>query len=610
MQQVLIQFDATTTPPPVAAPAVVTPPRPPIALVPRDYQQEAHDRTFELWQDHAGVIARLATGMGKTPFACMVIQSWLAQEPEIDQEGNPILPRVLVAIHERQLVRQFATEIRDFTGYECGIEMADQHVIPGRLPEITVASRQSLISEKEIYNPATGQVETTLRIGKFDVARYRWLLVMDECHRWAYKLRSCRPIIDHFEQNPTNRRLGITATPERTDRTSPARLFPACAIDIPHYDLSGRRNAIDLGYLVPYKQVYIQVESIDLDAIEEVGGDYSEEELGRLMESKEALSQLAVPTVEKAGDRRTLIFCPTVKVARMLAAYITEQYKDEGRRAESISGSSPDELRQDVFRRHQAGDFQFLVVCGLCREGYNDPGLECVAILRPTKSRSLAEQMKGRGCRPLRGVLHPGLKTPEERRAAIAASAKPHCLIIDLVGATGLGQTASTIHTLTQGKPDEVIEQAKKRVEQRIKEGEEFDPAEEVARAEADLERAKEELEKQRRQEQEEARRLARIKARVRYSAHEVGTGDVAPTTSRKVARMPFGKHKGQPLDQIPTGYLEYMLEKNYLQKRWLKNAVLAELDRRADAPRTPPTTRSRPASIQDINAMLLEAGH
>ena len=54
--------------------------------------------------------------------------------------------------------------------------------------------------------------------------------------------------------------------------------------------------------------------------------------------------------------------------------------------------------------------------------------------------------------------------TPDERRAAILCSCKPTCMVIDLVGATGLGDVPSTVDIIANGKPDEVIELAKQKV--------------------------------------------------------------------------------------------------------------------------------------------------
>lgn len=618
MSQFFLQFDEPETVAPVT-PAVVSRPTPSLIpggrwgrLTPRDYQQEAHDRTLELLQENPGVLVRLGTGLGKTPTACMIIQSWLAQSP---------LHRVLVSIHEVKLVRQFAQELWDFLGIRCGIEMAEEHVAPNHLPYVTVSSRQSLVSKKTVIGPG-GQPYETRRLEKFHPERFCWLLLTDESHRWAYKLSSVRPIIDHFEKRPFNgellreqgidpggviaqhRRLGTTATPERTDGVSPARLFPACAIDVNY------AQAVEMGFVVPYRQKYITVEGVDFAKIKtKASGDFDDGALERLLLERENLLASVLPTVQAAGHRRTIIFCAGKQAAAETAAMIRTEWPEQG--AESIDGDSPHEIREDVFRRHQAGDFQFLCVCGLCREGYNDPGLECVAILRPTKSRPLAEQMKGRGCRPLKGIGLETLKTPEQRRAAIAASAKPYCLIIDLVGATGLGDTASTAHILANGRPDEVVEQAIKRMAEKAKEGEEFDPAEELARAEEDLERERLAREERRRRLEEEARKRATLQGTVRYTEHDVRSGDVAQKRNRKPeARMPFGKHKGQPLSEIPAGYLEYMIQQPFRGKsQWVKRAMENELASRLERS-IPPTRVNAPQprpKIDDINRLLLE---
>lgn len=547
-----------------------------LGIRPRDYQQRGIDKTFELFESGvSGVLFRQGTGTGKTISGALIAHRWL-------QRGDD--HHVLVLAHERQLIQQFAEEIRDVLGdmYTIAIEMGDQHCT-GR-EQIIVASRQTLAVRD--HHDEFGNQSKISRLYKFDPGK-NWLLILDEAHRWAYKLRSCRPIIDYFEANPSSRRLGLTATPERTDKTTFARLFPGVASDYRYYDSDGGPCALRDGWAVPYDQRFITVDGVDFKNIREVAKDFDTNELEKVLGEQETLAKLVKPMLDLVGDRRTIIFNPGTDMARNVALYINALLGYDA--AYSLDGSYPDDQRKDVYRRHQNGEFQFLSVCGLCREGYNDPGVAAVAIFRPTKSRPLAEQMKGRGCRPLRGIVSDEM-TPEERRAAIAASAKPNCMIIDLVGVTGIGDCASTAHILAQGKPDEVIERANENM--RKKDGP-VDVAEEIRNAERELEEEREkarlEREERLRREQEEMNRRAKLAAEVRYQQRQVKQGHGAVlkyTKRRKGPCMPFGKHKGEPIADLSTPYLQAFLDKVEIRQPWLRSAIQRELaQRRGDIP-------------------------
>ena len=262
------------------------------------------------------------------------------------------------------------------------------------------------------------------RLWKFN-PDLEWLVIIDEAHRWKWGLKSCAHIFKHFEQNPKSIRLGLTATPMRGDEVSLREAFPDVALDYRLYDLGNGPNAVDDGWAVPYDQRFITVDGVDFTNLKEVGGDFDAHELELILAEREQLLRLIRPTLDLVGDRKTIIFSPTVAMASAVSSCICGEL-DDGDAARSLNGSVPDADRKEVYRDHQRGAFQFLSVCGLCREGYNDPGIEAVAVYRPTKSIGLAEQMKGRGCRPLTGIVD-GLATKEERLNVIKASAKPNC---------------------------------------------------------------------------------------------------------------------------------------------------------------------------------------
>lgn len=505
-------------------------------LPPRDYQAEA----VGSFRGHyaAGcrhMLFRLATGCGKTYTAALAIEEWLAVGPH---------RRAMVLAYERGLVNQFREELIDFLpGVDVGLEMStDGTVDQTRIPPVVVASRQTLYLDEDERS----------RLFKFDPLAFEWLIVPDECHGWKYGLPSCRHIVDWFERNPASAWLGLTATPERGDGVSLARLFGTVCCELRLSD------AIEAGYLVPLRQKFIVVEGLDFKNLHEVAGDFDEGELDAILSEREQLLAMAAPLLDHVEDRRTLVFCPGVACARALARTINAEIDLRGLphgRAESMDGSTPEAVRQDIIGRHQAGAFQFLVVCALCRAGYNDPGLGAVAVFRPTKSRVMAEQMKGRGIRPLRGTIN-GLATAEERRAAIAASAKPDCLIIDLVGVSGLPEVASTAHLLASGEPDEVIERANKR----IADGAEETVEEAVKKAKSEIaeerEAARREREERERREREEALRRARLEADVRYTARDVaGVADGGAHTD--VDRMVERATPGQVRLLVALGWPE-----------------------------------------------------
>ncbi len=727
MQQLLLpQFDSLKEEAAVAG------------IVPRDYQQQGIDRCFDIWDSGgAGALVRQPTGTGKTIVGALIARRWLARGDHY---------RVLVLAHERQLVHQFAAEIRDVLDIVPGIEMAGEHVLPSKLPKVTIASRQTLL--ERTIKTEEGDEEQASRLYKFHLHRYKYLLVLDEVHRWAWKLKSCRHILEWFASDPDNRRLGLTATPERGDKVSLSRILPEIAADYPLYDVNGGPCAVRDGWAVPYDQRFVTVEGVDFTSIREVAKDYDPNELEDVLKERETLLSMVKPTLDIVGDRRTILFSPTVNMARWVANTINEFRPEQ---AMSLHGGSPPDQRASTYTRHQNGRFQFLSVCGLCiakgsriltdqgeipiesvtvsmrvwdgvefvehdgviakgrrrvieyaglqatekhdvwtasgwnaianckkegiaitvsaiggrpvreadgycrgaslachwrqpedeteevydilnagprhrftangllvsncREGYNDPGIGAVAIFRPTKVRSLAEQMMGRGCRPLRGLVNEKM-TPEGRREAIAGSPKPSCIIVDLVGATGMSSSLTAAHVLAEGLPDEVAERATKNA---MEQDGPVDMGEEVRKARDELEEEREQAKLRREAaeaaERAEAERRAKLQATVTYSQHQVHTGQAAAVTRPgRRGYMPFGKHRGKAIDELPYGYLKAIATGDWCKTKWIRTAASRELDSRRHGGKSEPQPTGRKATAYPANdnqkRVLSRLGH
>ena len=76
---------------------------------------------------------------------------------------------------------------------------------------------------------------------------------------------------------------------------------------------------------------------------------------------------------------------------------MTELLKARGFRAEHIDGKSED--RREILARLAAGKIDVLCNSMLLTEGFDEPSIDCVVCLRPTKSRALYAQIIGRGTR-------------------------------------------------------------------------------------------------------------------------------------------------------------------------------------------------------------------
>jgi type I site-specific restriction endonuclease len=104
-----------------------------------------------------------------------------------------------------------------------------------------------------------------------------------------------------------------------------------------------------------------------------------------------------------------------------------------------------------------------LVNCNCFSEGFDSPAVELVVQAKPTKSRSLYAQQIGRGTRPLPGIVD-GLDNAEQRRGAIAASAKPLLTVLDFVGNSGRHKLMTSLDILGGKTRDDILEKAAKRL--------------------------------------------------------------------------------------------------------------------------------------------------
>lgn len=465
----------------------------------RPYQREAVDGVFGALEHSRSTLVVSATGTGKTIVMGHLINEWTGG-------------RVMILAHRKELIEQGQDKVHAVTGERPSIEMAERYAdIVGRT-KVIVSSVQTQIAGRDGKG----------RMSRFDPMAFGLLLV-DEAHRAVSK--SYRAVIAYYMQgNPNLRLVGFTATPDRGDQQALGKVFETVAYRFPVYDAS------EQGWLTPIKQRTVRITGLDYSKCRTTAGDLNGVDLAQVLEAEEPLHQMATPIMELAEGRQTLVFCASVQHAERFAE-ILNRHRDGC--ARFVCGETPRDERRELFAAYGRREFQILTNYGIVTEGTDLPGIEVVVLARPTKSRALFEQMIGRGLRPLPGVVD-GPPTAEARLAAIAASAKPYCEVIDFAGNAGKHKLV-TVSDVLGGKYDEdVRDRAAKKAAKASERGVPADVAELLKASAQEIHDA--EMKKQADQRAAEERRRMII-ARSSYKTSEVNPFDLYDVRPPKEVR-------------------------------------------------------------------------
>ncbi|MGE0551747.1 MAG: DEAD/DEAH box helicase [Kofleriaceae bacterium] len=359
----------------------------------RPYQRSAVEGVLAAFRaGHRSTLLVLATGTGKTVVFA-----------EVARRGVERGRRVLVLAHRTELITQAAEKLAN-AGVEAQVDQGERRASEA---PCVVASVQTLRGPR---------LERWAR-DAFD------LVVVDEAHHAT--AASYRAVLERFTSAKV---LGVTATPDRLDGHGMGEVFESVAY---RYEL---RQAIRDGWLAPIRARRVAVDGVDLATVHTRAGDLDRSELAAIMAHEEALHGVAVPLLELAGSRPTILFGVDVAHAKALAGVLNRYVPGA---AMAVDGGASAAERADVLASFRSGEFRFLVNCALLVEGYDEPSIACVAVARPTKSRALYAQMVGRGTR-----LAPG---------------KEDCLVLDFTGQAGRHRLVGPADVLAPGGIDDDV---------------------------------------------------------------------------------------------------------------------------------------------------------
>jgi superfamily II DNA or RNA helicase len=495
------------------------------AMQARDYQRACVDAIIDAMADgHKGILVDAFTGAGKT-----VIFSLLAREC--------FNSKVLILGHQRELVWQAADKIDAIVGEDAQVEMAQFWAQEGR---VTVACTPTIMR------------------GRHRRFLGHRIVIVDEAHRQMSE--AMLSVLREFQEHGAHI-IGFTATPFRMDGKRLMDFYDHHAFSM------GFQAGIDQGWCNPIKAKIVKCNYLDLKRVRVVGKEYSASDLDMILGCSRALHQMCL-TVQKHRRGPALAFLPGVNTAQELAKLASREY---GIKAEFICGDTgiqPEDERNRIMNLFRQGEIDLLCNCMVAAEGFDAPVARTVFMFRPTRSRTLALQIWGRVMRPLPGTVD-GLETPEERHAAIAASAKPDCLIIDMTDSLNDHSIVTAVDMFArEDTPEEVRREARERAADEDAEPE--GPEDLIAQAAEKLRKAKL---------LEEG--LALLHGR---AAGELHDQDVTVAGKKKCIseyKVPIrGKFAGRTMGEVDDGFIEWAL-RNPAIKGWQRSYFSRERQRR-----------------------------
>ena len=338
----------------------------------RSYQKESVQMTLKHFrQEKSPAVLVLPTGAGKS-----LVIAELARLAR---------GRVLVMAHVRELVDQNHAKYISFN-LKAGIYSAGLN--------------RKETSDKVIF----GSIQSIARAEE-DFFEDFSLVVIDECHRVSMQgeTQYLQVITKLQSRNPQLCILGLTATPYRLglgwiyqhhstkkiERTGEERFFKKCI-----YELS-------IGYLIKNKfltppvKIDSPVACYDFSSLKLEGGRFVQAKIEELLKDQKRITPVIIKNIVEMSQERqgVMIFTSSVNHAIEIMKCLPPLI------AALVTGETPDEERDEIINAFKQKKLKFLVNVSVLTTGFDAPHVDVIAILRPTESVSLYQQIVGRGLR-------------------------------------------------------------------------------------------------------------------------------------------------------------------------------------------------------------------
>lgn len=376
----------------------------------RDYQRVAVSQVLGAAQaGRRRMYLQMATGTGKTITAAGVIAKlW----------SIGLIRRTLFLVDRDALAVQTVKKFKVHLGDNFNIERAtgskeDKH------RDILVTTIQHLAVRNKYRN--------------YDPSHYN-LVILDECHRSYFG--DWYGVLDHFAKGGAIL-LGLTATPADKETVNTDRFFT----DAGQYRGPIYRYTIRQGETNPEVSEWERLAAcvhhkfhtnVDLEGVHDMGFDFEPDQLGRAVDVPQRNRLIAEKYFEDIlGTRqpvKTMVFAASIAHAKNLRYALIEEYNRRNNLPPNDAAAEkfilavhnemagarelieefqkvtgPEERKAIIDQAHKDSNMAprpiILVGVGMLDTGIDAPDVEVLLMARPTKSKVLYVQMKGRGTR-------------------------------------------------------------------------------------------------------------------------------------------------------------------------------------------------------------------
>lgn len=305
--------------------------------------------------DKALIVA--ATGIGKTYLAAFDAKNY---------------DRILFIAHRLDIIKQ--------------AEKSFKNICPNRSTGFFYSSKKDTDKDMTLALVQTLGKSAYLNENYFKKDSFDYI-VIDEFHHAASG--NYKRILDYFTPKFM---LGLTATPERLDNRD---VFALC--DYNNVYEIRLKEAINKGFLSPFRYYGIYDDTVDYDDISMRNGRYDEKDLEeKLMISRRA--DLVLNHYLKYNSTTAIGFCSS----RNHAEFMAEFFSNHDIPAASVYSGEQGEYTQkssDAIYKLKNNQLKILFTVDMFNEGVDIPSIDTVLFLRPTQSPTVFMQQLGRGLR-------------------------------------------------------------------------------------------------------------------------------------------------------------------------------------------------------------------